>query len=603
MLYLGVNPCVSGLNYHDPSLALVSGRQVMFAAEEERFNRIKNSPGQFPRLSMEYVLEHHVKTEAYQVVIPFCPRERSRRTGTELRSELIRTGLYETITSSSTQDAPIQNVSSVLNSSAQVLLGYEQIYRMWGRPNAIRSLILREMHGLPAPLDIHFIEHHLAHAAGAFLQSPFDDAVVVVVDGVGELAATSVWNCDDSGFKCLAKNDFPNSLGYFYAAVTAFLGFTPWREEGKTMALAPYGNARAMISTLRHRLCATNRVNFSELVQRCTGSGLSLEIEKAKLEVSKLFDVDPRQPSDEISQVYKDIAAATQTVLEQELMVIVDEALLLSKRSNVCVSGGVFYNCKANGEIRRRLEGKGFFVQPTCGDAGTALGAALYKNWSDGGQRPAPVRSLAYGRQFTDAAVRQKCAEWNLHVKDLEVCVSELAQNLADGNFLLWFDGAAEFGPRALGQRSILADPRDPLIAARLNAALKLREPWRPFGPMIAMEYASEILEGVDPRTPPFFMVEAYRLRPEWVTRIPGVIHSADQTVRPQLIEEKTLPRLHNLLSEFRALTGVPVLLNTSMNGRGQPLIDDIADAVKLLYTSVADVLVLNNLVLRKGVA
>lgn len=602
MLYLGVNPCIEGMNYHDPSVALVSGNEILFAAEEERFNRIKSSPGRFPRQALGFALSNFVCERPYELVVPFSPDERRKRSVAEVRGELRRTGLWELLGARDDPNAAYLNLGSIIAKSAKSLLDYQEVHQFWSRPGAIKTALLQQFDNQHLPSDIRFVEHHLAHAAGSYLQSPFEKAVGVVVDGVGEFASTSIWLCEERALRCLARREFPNSIGYFYAAVTAFLGFAPWRDEGKTMALAPYGRAETEIrERLSRAFVVDGRFDFSTLVERCCGRGLSLDVSAARQEIARLTGIAPRDTSAEIDPTYKDVAAAAQEILEYELLSLTQEAVGLSGIRDVCVSGGVFYNCKANGVIRRCADADALFIQPVCGDAGTALGAALFRSWIEEGHRPRDLNSLALGRAPAPTAARQQLEEWRVPFREEREPDRFLAARIASGDIVLYFNGAAEFGPRALGQRSILADPRHSAIAERVNRTIKHREQWRPFGPAIAVEYADDILEGIDFRTPPFFMVEAYRVRDSWRERIPGVVHVADGSARPQLVSAASNPQLYAVLKRFDAITGVPVLLNTSLNGKGEPLIDDLADAIRLFNTSGADVLAIDNIMLTKN--
>jgi carbamoyltransferase len=601
MLQLGINPCIEGINYHDPSVALVSEGGTLFAAEEERFNRVKGSPGQFPLRALQHVVNNYVGDRPYELAIPFCPAERRRRTAMELRSELRHTGLHDVLNDPGASDK-FRDLRPTLLHSARSLMEYIDVHQFWTRPTSINAALLHYFEGLTKPNAIHFVEHHLAHAAGSYLQSPFESAVAVVVDGVGEFSSSSIWHCTPENITCIERTDFPNSIGYFYAAITAFLGFTPWRDEGKTMALAPYGR----VATVAHErliqtFCTKERVDFSSLVQMCTGRGLSLNVGLARQAISDLLQLPPRHPECPIDDVHRDVAAAAQDIVETALMEIVRRGTVISGLRNVCASGGVFYNCKANGVIRRRAAIEGLFVQPVCGDAGTSHGAALYRVWHETRARPTPPVSLALGRQLVPEEVRHQLRDWRIAIAEDRMVPTDIATRIASGELVMWVQGASEFGPRALGNRSILADPRNVDTAARVNRTIKHRELWRPFGPSIAMEFGDAILEGIDERTPPYFMIEAYNIRELWRERIPAVLHPADSSARPQLVSSTSNPRLHSLLLAFYEITGVPVLMNTSLNGCGEPLVDSVQDAIRLFQSSGATVLVIDDVVILKS--
>ena len=449
------------------------------------------------------------------------------------------------------------------------------------------SKILNE---LGIQIKVNFHDHHLCHAASAYYPSGFDESLILVIDGVGEFETLSVWKGKGKSITKLESKTLPYSLGYLYAAFTAFLGFMPWDSEGKTMALAPYGKL--------NKLLIKKIGDIGEkLILNSFGDDLDMDIEKAIRIIEKELSIKRRNKDEEIKGIYKDIAFAIQFYLEKEVSLLTKRIINKYKISNICFSGGVFLNCKMNGILREINEVNKSYFQPASKDSGLSLGAALL---DIGIPNKLKLNHLGLGRSFTSKQIERLLHNKKIKYKKFtdEYLSQYIAKAISDKKIIFWFQGGTEFGPRSLGFRSILVDPRDKKLSDYVNDKIKHREEWRPFACSVLEEKAKDVLVNYERESP--FMIETYVVKKKWVKKIPGVIHVADKTTRPQTVNKVILPKYHNLINQFYKITGIPLLLNTSLNDRGEPIINTPEEALRFFYNSSANLLVLNNLVLEK---
>jgi carbamoyltransferase len=423
-------------------------------------------------------------------------------------------------------------------------------------------------------------DHHLSHAASAAFLSPFDDSLVVVADGSGEDACTSVYDFSGGKLKLLARVSLPHSLGLFYTFVTAHLGFEPFSDEYKVMGLAAYGEpafAHAMARMLHLVSHGGYRLDTTMLEQLTNLLGA------------------PRKPGEEILQRHKDIARSLQARLEEAVEHVVSYHLKKNRKRHLCLAGGVFLNCIANQRLRRLAAD--MFVQPAAHDAGTAIGAAALSWIRRGGtprvRFPSVFLGTSYSEHEIENALRLAGATW-VRLSDADA-VTRLVDRLLQERTVAVYRGAMEFGPRALGNRSIIASPRSSEMRCTLNT-LKGREPFRPLAPIVTAEAFSEFFEG----TPNRFMTETANVRAGMRRRIPAVVH-ADGTARVQTVDRDHDPFLHSVLADFGWRGGVPVLINTSLNVRGGPIVESPHDALGCFYTSGIDCILLGNCFIERG--
>lgn len=442
---------------------------------------------------------------------------------------------------------------------------------------------------------LQYVRHHLAHAAGTVFASGYDEAAYLVLDGLGELESTTLGHFDGN-FRVLRQVPLPHSLGIVYAAVTRFLGFRPFSDEQKTMGLAAYGDPTVL------------RDAFATIVRPCAGGGFETDADTVwtndvKMDVDRppalaqVLGVPPRPDYlDACRPPYTHVAAGVQDALERVLHHLVDELTARTGSRTLCMAGGVALNCAANGTLLPRGDLDRLFVQPQAGDSGTALGAAYYAHFSRTGSRPEPLAHAYWGRGSTSAEVGALLERLKLPHERVAEPWAVAADLVAGGELVGWFQGRAECGPRALGNRSILAHPSDPATRERINGVVKDREQWRPFAASILDERRSRYL-GIDVESP--YMLLTVPLSGLGRRQLAAAAH-VDGSTRPQTVTAAANPRYHRLLSAFEDRTGIGAVLNTSLNVKGEPIVDGPLDAIRMLHSTALDALVIEDFVLRK---
>jgi carbamoyltransferase len=571
---------ILGLNaYHgDAAAALVVDGQLVAAAEEERFNRVKHVAG-FPSLAAAWCLASAGLTarDLDHVAIGRDPRA---NIGAKIRRTLRhRPGL--------------RYVRARLANQSQV----------GSAGDALADALGVERGSLRARM--HHLEHHRAHAASAFYVSPFDGAAVLSVDGFGDFASTMLAVGRGNELEVLDRVLFPHSLGLFYTAVTQWLGFPHYGDEGKVMGLAPYGEP-VYLDKMRE-LVHTDGPLFTLNLDYFThhSRGVEMTWAEGSPTIGRIFSdrmeqlLGPaRQPGEPVATLHEDTARSLQAMLEEVYLKLVGELWERTNNPRLMLAGGVALNAVANGRIIPETPFDDVYVQPAAGDSGTAVGAA-FDVWHRviGGDRGFVMRSADWGPEYGDDAMAGEIAAAGLvseHMEDEEL-FPYVAERIAAGEVVGWFQGRMEFGPRALGQRSIVADPRRDDMKDILNARIKHREPFRPFAPSVLADRVGEWFEQ-DYSSP--FMVLVYKTREEKREQIPAVNH-VDDTGRVQSVERDVLPRYWSLISAFDALTGVPILLNTSFN-ENEPIVMTPAHAIETFEKTTMDMLVLGNHVVRR---
>ena len=572
---------ILGLNaFHgDAAAALVIDGKLVAAAEEERFNRVKHCAG-FPELAAAWCLADAglAASDLDHVAVGRDPKA-------NLLPKVRRTLLKRP--SRRYLKARLENAARIRDVKGQVAGAL-------GVPEA--DLRAR----------FHNVEHHQAHVASAFFVSPFEEAAVLSVDGFGDFASTMLAEGRGSSFRVLDRVLFPHSLGIFYTAVTQWLGFPSYGDEGKIMGLAPYGVPRHLDGM--RELVRANGALFELGLDYFTHhrEGVDMTWDERTPTIGRIYSDrmceafgPARVPKTAIQPVHEDVAASLQAMLEEAYLHLVRSLHERTGMSAICLAGGVALNAVANGRIRPETPFEEVYVQPAAGDSGTAVGAA-YHVWNQGLGRPRGfVMEHAYtGPEYTDADCGEAIVAAGLESERLsdEALFPLVAERIAAGDVVGWFQGRMEFGPRALGNRSIVVDPRRTDMKDILNARIKHREPFRPFAPSILADRTGEWFEQ-DYTSP--FMVLVYKTREDKRERIPAVNH-VDDTGRLQTVEERVSPRYHRLISEFDRQTGVPIVLNTSFN-ENEPIVMTPAHAVACFAKTQMDVLVLGNRVVRRA--
>lgn len=584
--------------YHDSAAALVEDGRILFAAQEERFTRKKHDSS-FPRNAVRFCLEEAGITPG----------------------DIDHVAFY---------DKPFLKFERLLETyiayAPRGFKSFKMAIPLWLREKLFqKDLLSNELGRLYPEVDwtgrLLFSEHHLSHAASAFFPSPYDQAVVLTMDGVGEWATTSVAIGAGDSLEIHKELHFPHSLGLLYSAFTYYTGFKVNSGEYKLMGLAPYGEPRyrdlILDKLVDLKPDGTFRLNM-DYFNYCTG----LTMTNARFDA--LFGAPPRKSEDRVEQQQMDLAASVQAVTEEIVLRLTRSLAKEYGIPNLCLAGGVALNCVANGKILRDGAFESIWVQPAAGDAGGALGAAMVAAHMQLGLpreargRGDRMRGSYLGPRFAQPDIERRLTETGARYQTLseQDVVRRAAQALADGKAVGWFQGRMEFGPRALGGRSILGDPRSPSMQRDLNLKIKFRESFRPFAPSVRIEDVADWFE-LDGESPYMLLVaDVKSSRRRQMTEdeqrlsgidklnvprseIPAVTH-VDYSARIQTVDAEVNPRYHALLTEFKSLTGCPVLVNTSFNVRGEPIVCTPEDAFRCFMGTNLDVLVVENCILEK---
>jgi carbamoyltransferase len=585
MLILGIS-CY----YHDSAAAIVRDGNIIAAAQEERFTRIKHDSG-FPKNAIE-----------------FCLKEANCSIG-----DIDYVSFY---------DKPFLKFERLLES--YLAFAPKGLRSAWkGLPIWIKEKLWisdRIKTELNFKGKLLFPEHHQSHAASAFYPSPFKSATIITMDGVGEWVTSSISVGNDHKINMLAEQHFPHSLGLLYSAFTYYTGFRVNSGEYKLMGLAPYGQPR-FAHLIYDRLMDLKQDGSFELNQKYFNYASGLTMTNAKF--NQLFGGPPRKPESEITQREMDIAASIQKVTEDIVLKTATHAQKITGEKNLCLAGGVALNCVANGKLKAANIFENIWIQPSSGDAGGALGAALF-TWHQylNNERSTDVnrQDLMTGSYLGPEWSDDDIIRWlddqkiNYHIKTESELIHEVASNIANEKVVGWFQGRMEFGPRALGNRSILGDPRSENMQKVLNLKIKYRESFRPFAPSVLANKVSEYFEFTG-ESPYMLMVspvhtsktkalhesktgfdKLYQIR----SSLPAITH-VDNSARIQTVHPQTNPKYYTLIQEFEKLTGTPVLINTSFNVRGEPIVCSPEDAFNCFMRTEMDILVLGNILLFKN--
>ncbi|MFD1139810.1 carbamoyltransferase [Larkinella insperata] len=572
MYTLGINAA-----FHDPAAVLVKDGVVLAAAEEERFTHIKHGkrPIPFSTYELPYnAIDFCLKTagigltEVDHIAYSFDP---DAFPGVNRDSRTVEIPLLPGVNSLNGWENPYDGLflSSILNAPGHLVDG-------------VPLHLARRFKGArhDGPHQWHYVNHHRSHAASAFLPSPYKKAAVLVLDGRGEAVSTSYWMGEGNRMELLGDVPLPHSLGLLYEQMTTYLGFLHSSDEYKVMALASFGQP---VYADYFRSLITVREDGAYTI--------------APLQLEAQFG-PARDKGESLEALHFDIASSVQLVLEETVLKLINWLHEQTGAENLCMAGGVALNCVMNARLRDQGPFKNIWVQPAAGDAGTALGAA---QWVDAEMRQTDERAYVMenvylGPAYTDDEIESFLNWSKLSYKRMDNVAEEVADYLADGNVIGWYQFGCEFGPRALGARSLLAAPFPAEMQGRMND-LKDREDFRPVAPVVLEEYADTYF--VNARKSPF-MLFVNDIRPEKADQIPAVRHT-DGTARIQTVNRQQNAVYYDLLRAFHQKTGVPVLINTSFNTRGEPIVCTPRDAVESFWTSPLDALVIGSYLLTKG--
>ena len=584
--------------YHDSAAALLSDGVIVAAAQEERFTRKKHD-SRFPENAINYCLVEAAISLADVDRVVFYDKP------------LVK---FERLLETYLSYAP-NGLRSFI--AAMPIWLKEKLYLKTTLKKELQNLAGGTKEDIPALL---FAEHHQSHAASAFYFSPFDRAAVLCLDGVGEWATTSAWRGDGKALEALWEIDFPHSLGLLYSAFTYYAGFRVNSGEYKLMGLAPYGEPKYVDTILNNlmdlKADGTFRLNM-EYFNYCTGLTMTNK------RFDKLFDGPPRAAESKLSQRDMDIAASIQVVTETVVLRLAQTLHDETGESNLCLAGGVALNCVANGRVLREGPFKNIWIQPAAGDAGGALGAAAIVWYQQENQERTvngadKMQGAYLGPRFSNDKAREQLDRHGAVYEQLPdgVLFPKVAELLDSENVVGWFQGRMEFGPRALGGRSIIGDPRSSKMQSVMNLKIKYRESFRPFAPSVLAERVSDYFE-LDVESPYMLIVAPVQnhLRVEMTEQqqhlfgierlnvkrsvLPAITH-VDYSARVQTVHRDTNPRYYDLLKAFDARTGCGVLVNTSFNVRGEPIVCTPDDAYRCFMRTEMDYLVINNFFLNK---
>ncbi|MEK7659282.1 MAG: carbamoyltransferase [Patescibacteria group bacterium] len=558
--------------YHDAAACLLIDGVPAAMAEEERFSRKKHDSG-FPSFAIDFVLKKaNVKACDVDWVVfyekPFIKFER-----------IIKTALKT-----------FPWAPGVFRESIKHLF----LNKLW-----IRHLIAVEL-GI-SPQKVLFSNHHLSHAASAFFCSPWDKAAILTVDGVGEWATAALALGQGNKIEILKEIHFPHSLGLLYSAFTAFLGFEVNEGEYKVMGMAPYGTPRY-----------TDKIK--QLITLADDSSFKLNLDYFNFQSSlsetfsnKMIELfgKPRDKNSHLQEFYADIAASIQAVLEEHLVALAKHLYKLTGLDKLCLAGGVALNSVTNWKIREQTPFKQIYIQPAAGDGGGSLGAALavYRIAFNNDKRFV-MEHAYYGASYSSQEIEAVLQDKNLrfeYINSEDNLLEKVSSFIVEGKVIGWFNGPFEWGPRALGARSILADPRREEMKNIVNTKIKFREPYRPFAPSVLVEYAEEFFElpNAQSHYPSRFMLYVVSVKKDKQELVPAITH-VDGTSRPQLVYREYSPRYWKLIDRFRQKTSIPMLLNTSFNLRGEPIVNTPENAINTFLRSGMDILVLENFIVYK---
>ena len=582
--------------YHDSAATLIKNGEIISAAQEERFTRKKHDET-FPVNSINFLLKNEeIKLTDIDFVVfhekPFLKFER----------------LLETY----------------LAFVPRGFLSFSKSMPIWLKEKLFQKKIitskLKEIDKSFNQEKLKFSEHHLSHAASAYFPSPFSEAIVLTIDGVGEWETTTVWIGKNNDLKKVKQINFPHSLGLLYSAFTYYLGFKVNSGEYKVMGLAPYGNPK-YTELIEEKLIYICDDGSFKLNMQYFDFATGLKMTNKKFE--ELFELPKRQPETNLSQDYMDIASSIQKVTEDIILKICVNLKKQFEIDNLCLAGGVALNCVANGKLLKKKIFNNIWIQPASGDAGCSLGAALaYEHLikKDSKKKVDNIDQMKgsyLGPSFENNQIEKELEKLDAnfaHYNDQDL-YDVVSEKIVNGQSVGWFQGKMEFGPRALGNRSIIADPRNPEMQKNLNLKIKFRESFRPFAPAILEEFAQEYFN-LNVKSPYMLLVsninDKFKLRdtnfqnlkgldllnyPK--SKIPAVTH-VDYSARIQTVNEKTNLKFYNLIKTFYKKTNCPVLINTSFNIRGEPIVCEIFDAFNCFMGTNLDVLVCGNFVLLK---
>ncbi len=568
MVILGIGTPFS----HDPSAALLIDGRIVALCDEERFIREKHAMERIPVNAVRFCLKQAgiAPNEIDIVAYPW-----SFNAYEEKKWHFVRR---------TWQTRPAHAYKTILRAHS----------RKRGKLGKLNRTLTAS--GIdPAKVKIELVEHHIAHASSAYHLSGFKDAAIMSIDGAGEFTSTLFAEGRDGNIRKIKEILYPDSLGLFYSTMTEYLGFEINDGEYKVMGMAPYGDPE--------------RMDFSNIVKYNRHSYIIDDLyvcarRSKRYARDKMFsrrmveDWGPPRRGDGLSAPYIHIAAQTQKTLEDVTIMLMETYLgdiLMRNGGKLCFAGGCALNVKLNKRLIEHPLVKELFVQPAAHDSGTSLGAATFAAYM-AGQKIEPMKHVYYGPSYSNSEIKDMLDRFKIRHEEHANIADRVSDLLAEGKIVAWFQGAMEFGPRALGNRSILGNPSIKGTADEINTRIKFRERWRPFCPSILAEYKSDLF-AIDHPSP--YMTFSFTVKDEWIKRIPEVVH-VDKSARPQFVDEENNPIFYELVKSFHKKTGIPAIINTSLNRRGEPIVCSPEDAIHMFYNCGLEYMALSNFLIQK---
>ena len=571
------NKGILGLFVHagQSAAALLQDGKIIAAGAEERFNRIKQSRA-FPFEALKYCLKTggiSSPDELEAIAVPWNPAINMSHINLSGFTQWRR---YD---------------------PEWLYIVPNQLLSFWENTSCVHEYSKLDFSGIGCP--IYFVNHHLAHMASAVCSSPFESGLYMVSDEYGEFDSVQVGRFRGKSFEILKTIAYPNSLGVFYAALTEYLGFRPNSDEWKVMGAAAYGDPDRFLSCLEKILEWNEDEGEWVLDTRFVEHSNMKRAGYLNERLIRLLGVPARKSGDPLEQVHYDLAASVQSVAEKRIFQLADHYLRSSGERNLVAAGGCFMNSLANGKILTNTAAEKWYVPYAAADNGGAMGAPLFIDHFVLGHERCRITASPYlGPEYSDEQIESILKKFKLRYLQPADILDYTADKLAEGLLVGWFQGRMEFGERALGNRSILADPRRPDMKDKINSAVKYREAFRPFAPSILEECAEEYFDlPAEVKVP--YMEQVYPIREEKRKMIPAVVHQ-DGTGRLQTVSSELNPRYHELISRFRKRTGIPILLNTSFNVQGEPIVCSPEDAIRCFFTCGLDLLIMGRFVVAK---
>lgn len=567
MIILGIgSPFV-----HDPSAAILVDGELVAAADEERFIREKHARGKLPVNA-----------------INFCLRQAG------IRPKDIDYVAYPWSDWEYLNKLPIYVKRTWRTRSSRAFKAVYQMPRTFIQKREKLYATLKGCGIDPHGVKIDFVGHHIAHAASSFYLSGWDEAALMSMDGTGEFTTTFFGKGMNRKIYKIKEFIRPDSIGRFYSTITAYLGFAVHDGEYKVMGMAPYGDPK--------RVMMDHILRYDKRGYRANDDYVWVTRSR-RFDVDKVFskkmvaDWGPPRRGDGLSEPYMHIAAATQRLFEDLTITLMETYLgdQLRRHKTLCFAGGCALNVSLNRKLLQHPLVDRLFVQPAAHDSGAALGAACYVA-SRFGENIKPMDHVYYGPSYTNDQIKDLLDKYRIKYTYHKDIIDATSKLLAEGKIIAWFQGAMEYGPRALGNRSILAHPSVPGISDQINGRIKFRERWRPFCPSILPEYQEEI---IGTKHPSQYMTFSFTVSPAWRERIKEAVH-VDGTARPQVVDNQTNPKFYSLLKRFHSLTGIPAFINTSLNRRGEPMVCSPQDAINMFYGSGLEYLVMGDYLVMK---